>query len=467
MITSKKSTYYLRLFLDLIILNISFIVSAILAQSFKILMQRNYMLILMTGLNFVWYFVSNVIEFYEDFNTRNFSYQFIKIFKNVIVQILTAVLFIFLVKEDLFTRNFIILYAALLALLVSVRTQVIKHTIARVRGKEKNVRNVLIIGAGELGRNFFQMISKSNDFGFNLVGFLDDDKNNLNHKNIIGSLNEIDKILPEKKIEEVVIALPMYAANQLDEIIKVCNRHAVRVHIIPDYFRYLSKKFQINMMGNFPIITVRSEPLSEFHWRFVKRTFDIIFSLSAIVLILSWLYPLLFILNKIYSPGPVMFIQDRIGAKDKIFKCYKFRTMYVGNKSLNKYQPTTEDDPRITRIGKFLRKSNIDELPQFINVLKGEMSIVGPRPHPIAFNEIYKEMVDEIKIRSWVRPGITGWAQIHGYRGDVSDYEENKKRTIKRIEYDLWYIENWSSWLDVQIILTTVWQMVKGDTKGI
>ena len=186
MITSKKSTYYLRLFLDLIILNISFIVSAILAQSFKILMQRNYMLILMTGLNFVWYFVSNVIEFYEDFNTRNFSYQFIKIFKNVIVQILTAVLFIFLVKEDLFTRNFIILYAALLTMLVSVRTQVIKHTIARVRGKEKNVRNVLIIGAGELGRNFFQMISKSNDFGFNLVGFLDDDKNNLNHKNIIG-----------------------------------------------------------------------------------------------------------------------------------------------------------------------------------------------------------------------------------------------------------------------------------------
>ncbi len=467
MITSKKSTYYLRLFLDLIILNISFVVSAILAQSFAILLQRNYMFILMTGLNFVWYFVSNVIEFYEDFNTRNFSYQFIKIFKNVIVQILTAVLFIFLVKEDLFTRNFIILYAVFLIILVSARTQVIKHTIARVRGKEKNVRNVLIIGAGELGRNFFQMISRSNDFGFNLVGFLDDDKNNLNDENIIGTLNDIDKVLPEKKIEEVVIALPMYAAKQLDEIIKVCNRHAVRVHIIPDYFRYLSKKFQINMMGNFPIITVRSEPLSEFHWRFVKRTFDILFSLIAIVLVLSWLYPLLFILNKIYSPGPVMFVQDRVGAKDKIFKCYKYRTMHVGNISINKYQPTTEDDPRITRIGKFLRKSNIDELPQFINVLKGEMSIVGPRPHPIAFNEIYKEMVDEIKIRSWVKPGITGWAQIHGYRGDVSDYEENKKRTIKRIEFDLWYIENWSSWLDVQIILTTVWQMVKGDTKGI
>jgi lipopolysaccharide/colanic/teichoic acid biosynthesis glycosyltransferase len=221
------------------------------------------------------------------------------------------------------------------------------------------------------------------------------------------------------------------------------------------------------MMGDFPIITVRNEPLAEFHWRFVKRSVDILFSFIVNLLFLSWLIPLLYIINKVFSPGPVFFIQDRIGAKDKIFKCYKFRTMYTGNKSIGKYQPTVEGDPRITGIGKFLRKSNLDELPQFINVLKGDMSIVGPRPHAIAYNEIYKEMVDEIKLRSWVKPGITGWAQIHGFRGDVSDYDENKKRTIKRIEYDLWYIENWSIWLDIQIILTTIWQMIKGESKGI
>ncbi len=422
------------------------------------------MFILMMGLNFEWYFVSNVIEFYEDFNTRNFSYQFIKIVRNVIVQALTAVLFIFLVKEDLFTRNFIILYSLMLTVLVSARTQFVKHTLAKVRTKEKNIRNVLIIGAGELGRNFFNMINDHNDFGYNLIGFLDD---NSTDGETLGKIVDLDKILPENKVEEVVIALPIYASNQLDGIIKICNRHAVRVHIIPDYFKFLSKKFEVTMMGNFPIITVRSEPLAEFHWRIVKRTMDIIFSVFALVFILSWLYPLLFILNKFSSPGPVFFKQDRVGAGDKIFKCYKFRTMHSGNQSVNKYQPTVGDDPRVTKIGKFLRKSNIDELPQFINVLKGEMSIVGPRPHPIAFNEIYKEMVDEIKIRSWVKPGITGWAQIHGMRGDVPDYEENKKRTIKRIEYDLWYIENWSIWLDIQIILTTVWQMVKGDTKGV
>ncbi|MHB1685928.1 MAG: undecaprenyl-phosphate glucose phosphotransferase [Ignavibacteriaceae bacterium] len=466
MMVNKKSTFYLRLFLDLLLLNISFIVSAILAQSLKILLSREYMFVLMMALNFVWYFFSNVINFYEDFTTRNLSYQFIKIVRNVIAQALTAILFIFIVKEDLFTRNFIILYSVMLVILISIRTQALKYFLGRIRGNEKNIRNVLIIGAGEIGKNFYKMISDHEDFGFNFAGFLDDNKNEDNQE-IIGKLSDLDNIIVEKNIDEVIIALPIYASNQLDEIIKTCNRHAVRANIIPDYFRFVSKKFQISMIGNFPIITVRNEPLGEFHWRFVKRTFDIIFSTLAIIFILSWLSPLLTILNRIFSPGALFFVQDRIGVNNQTFRCYKFRTMHLNNKSRDKYQPAVEGDPRITKTGKFLRKSNIDELPQFLNVLKGEMSVVGPRPHPIAFNEIYEEMVDEIKIRGWVKPGITGWAQVHGLRGDAEDYDENKKRTIKRIEYDLWYIENWSFWLDIQIIMMTVWQMIKGDTKAV
>ena len=419
------------------------------------------------GLNFIWYFVSNVIDFYDDYNIRNFSYQFIKIVRNITVQALAAVLFIFVVKEDLFTRNFIIIYSVLLTLLVSIRTQAVKYSIIKIRGTGKNIRNLVVVGAGEIGKNFYESILKKNEFGFNLVGFLDDESEEVDGLTLLGKIGELNKTIIQKNIDEVIIALPLYAAEQLDNIIKVCNKNAVRVHIIPDYFRFVSKKFQVNMIGNFPIITVRSEPLAEIHWRFVKRAFDIFFSFLAIIFILSWLFPLLVILNRIFSPGPVFFLQDRVGAKDEIFKCYKFRTMTADNKSGNKYQPAVDGDERITRIGKFLRKSNIDELPQFINVLKGQMSIVGPRPHPIAFNEKYKEMVEEIKLRSWVKPGITGWAQVHGFRGDVLDYEENKKRTIKRIEYDIWYIENWSFWLDTQIILTTVWQMIKGDTKGI
>jgi putative colanic acid biosynthesis UDP-glucose lipid carrier transferase len=466
MLTGKKSTYYLRLFLDLAILNFSFIFSAVVAQSFRILLQRNHMFILMTGLNFVWYFFSNVINFYEDFNTRNFSYQFIKIIRSVIVQIIATILFIFIVKEDLFTRNFIAIYSVLLIVLVSIRTQLVKYLLSKIRESSKNVRNVLVIGAGELGKNFYEMVNSHIDFGYNFIGFLDDNVES-DVKNVLGRLSDLDKTINELNVEEVVIALPMYASNVLEQLIRTCNKRAVRVHIIPDYFQFLSKKFQISMMGDFPIITVRSEPLAEFHWRLVKRTIDIVFSFVVNLFLLSCLIPILYLVNKISSPGPVFFIQDRIGAKNKTFRCNKFRTMYSGNNSISKYQPTIEDDPRITRIGKFLRKSNLDELPQFLNVLKGEMSIVGPRPHAIAYNEIYKEMVDEIKIRGWVKPGITGWAQIHGFRGDVSDYDENKKRTIKRIEYDLWYIENWSIWLDIQIILITVWQMIKGSANGI
>jgi len=463
---NKKSTFYLRLFSDLLLLNFSFIVSAILAQSLEILLSREYMFALMMALNFIWYFFSNVINFYEDFTVRNFSYQFIKLVRNTIVQALSAVLFIFIVKENLFTRNFIILYSIFLIGLVSLRIQFLKYFLRKIRGSEKNIKNVLIVGAGEVGKNFYKMISAHDDFGFNFVGFLDDGKSELNPE-IIGKIGELDKTLLEKDIDEVIIALPIYASNQLDEIIRTCNKHAVRANIIPDYFQFVSKKFQITMIGNFPVITVRNEPLGEFHWRFVKRTFDIVFSTLAIIFILSWLSPLLIILNKIFSPGRLLFIQDRIGVNNKNFRCYKFRTMRVDNNTANKYQPAVEDDPRITMIGKFLRRSNIDELPQFINVFKGEMSIVGPRPHPIAFNKIYEEMVEEIKIRGWVKPGITGWAQVHGFRGDVEDYDENKKRTISRIEFDLWYIENWSFWLDIQIILMTVWQMITGNTKAI
>lgn len=465
MIVNKKSNYYLRLFTDLLLLDISFVLSAVLAQSFRILIDRSYMFALMMALNFVWYFVSNVIDFYEDFIVRSFTYQFLKILRNVLAQVIIAILFIFVVKEDLFTRNFILYYAFLTFVLVSLRIQTFKTVQIRVKGRENKLKNALIIGAGELGRNFYEFLSKRPEFGYNVVGFLDNRPDP--EKNVLGNITDLGEVITQRQLDEVIVALPMSASDQLDDIIKVCNRHAVRMHIIPDYFRFISQKYQISMIGDYPVISVRNEPLSEAHWRFIKRSIDIFASLLGIILILSWFIPLMFLINKLFSPGPVFFIQDRVGAKDTLFKCYKFRTMHTKNNGSNSYRPTVEDDPRVTRIGKFLRKSNLDELPQFINTLKGEMSLVGPRPHPVAFNEIYKEMVDELKLRSWVKPGITGWAQVHGLRGDVPDYDENRKRTVKRINYDIWYIENWSIGLDIQIILMTLWQMIKGDTKAV
>jgi putative colanic acid biosynthesis UDP-glucose lipid carrier transferase len=185
------------------------------------------------------------------------------------------------------------------------------------------------------------------------------------------------------------------------------------------------------------------------------------------VLVYSWLYPVIAIFLKKDSKGPVIFKQDRIGVKNKKFLCYKFRTLFTEKKDNDRFVPVMNDDPRITKFGSFLRRSNLDELPQFINVLKGQMSVVGPRPHAIPYDDKYGLIVEDIRLRHNVKPGITGWAQVHGLRGDTFSEEENARRTIKRIEHDIWYIENWSFWLDIQIIILTIWQMIKGDTKGI
>jgi len=467
MIVNRRSIYILRLLSDLLLLNIAFLLAAVFSQSMEILIVRYYMFFLLVGLNIFWVLLSNTIGFYDDFHSRNFPFQFVNILKETAAQVIASILFIFLAKEDLFTRNFIIIYAILLIFFISLRTIVFRKALKSLRRKGKNIRNLLIIGTGEVAYNFKSMINSNPDFGYHFTGFATETETVDSANDVVGKTGQLEKLISELSIDEVVIALKVKSDEFLDEIITICNRHAIKTHIIPDYFKFVSNRFQVSMFGNFPIITARREPLDEAHWRFFKRTFDMVFSLLVIIFIFSWLYPIIFILTKLSSPGPVFFIQDRVGSRNKNFKCYKFRTMKVsGNKSTYKFQPVVENDPRVTKVGRFLRKSNLDELPQFINVLKGEMSVVGPRPHPDAYEKVYIKIVDAIRIRYNVKPGITGWAQIHGLRGDVPDEKKNILLTKKRIEYDIWYIENWSLTLDVQIILITSWQMLRGKTKG-
>lgn len=463
MIVNKRTIKIARLLSDLILLNLVFILSAVLAQSWEILLQRNYMFILLALLNLVWYFYTNLSGFYNDFFTRRFSTQFFNIVKSSIVQVLITIAFIFFVKEDLFTRNFIVYLGVFLTIAISIRTIIFKKSLKQLHKKGISVRNLIIVGAGETGKNFKETICDVPEFGYRFIGFVDDEKSDDNY---LGKISELDTILKSYQIEDVVITLPEEESSLLDEIIRVCNINAVKVHLIPDYFRFLSNRFQVSSIGSFPVITARDEPLEEASRRFLKRSFDILFSLFVIIFIFSWLFPLIALLIKLSSKGPVFYLQERVGVRDQKFKCYKFRTMRTEMQKVE-FKPVTEDDPRVTPIGKFLRRSNIDELPQFFNVLKGEMSVVGPRPHPIPFHNKYSEYFEAIKLRHNVKPGITGWAQVHGYRGDVHDEEENKKRTLQRIKYDLWYIENWSFKLDLQIIMMTVWQMITGKTNAV
>ncbi len=465
MIANKKSLYLIKLWLDLVLLNAAFLFAAWLAQPSYILYQRPYMFILMLGLNILWYFTAKATDFYNNFNHGGFSFKARLIFKNTLIQIIAAIFFIFATKEDLFTRNFIVMYFLSLDFFVYLRITFFDLIQRKLYESGKYVRNLIVVGANNIGMEFVKLIETNPNFGYNFIGFIDDAE--FSDAKTVGTITELGTFLENQKIDEAVIAVANMDSHKLSSIINICNKNALRIHIIPDYFQFLSQKFSMSTIGNFPIITVRDEPLAEIQWRFVKRLFDIFFSVIVSLFVLSWLIPLIAIVIKLTSKGPVFFIQERIGLRNEKFRCYKFRSMYHEQKFTgNEFTPTEENDSRVTEIGKFLRRTNLDEIPQFWNVLKGEMSIVGPRPHPLAFNQEYLQYFEAIKLRSLVKPGLTGWAQIHGLRGDLTDENENRKRIVERIKYDIWYIENWSLWLDIEIIFTTVWQMISGKTKG-
>lgn len=465
MIANKKSWYSIKLSSDLILLNLIFLLSAVLAQSWTTLVNRRHMFFLLFALNVLWYFSTKVSDLYDVLNFHTLSNQVLIVFKNSIVQAIVAIFFLFALKENLFTRNFIVYYFLLINAAILLRILLLKSVQKKLLAKENYLKNLIIVGTNKAGIDFYELIQNHPEFGYKILGSITDENEN-GALNILGELKDLNSVLLNNSIDEVVVSISNASSETLNEIVAVCNKNAVRVHILPDYYQFLSKKFLVSVIGNFPIITIRNEPLGEFQWKLIKRIFDFLFTISISVLVLSWLVPLIAIAIKLSSRGPVFFIQDRIGLKNEKFRCFKFRTMRTIKNGEKIFKPAVEGDPRITKLGSFLRKSNLDELPQFWNVLKGEMSIVGPRPHAIAYHEEYVKYFEAIKLRHIVKPGLTGWAQVNGLRGDVSGEEENRKRTIKRIEYDLWYIENWSFSLDLQIILLTVWQMISRNTKA-
>ena len=466
MIVNQRSIFFYKLLSDLLLLNCAFLISSVYSQSWEILLEKYYMFFLLIGLNLLWIITSNYLNFYDDFFSRNFPVQFTNILKNSLLQLVITITFIFLTKENLFTRYFIVYYFILLVLFISFRVIIFRKVLKFLRRKGKNVRNLVIIGEDELAKSFQKMIVSNPDFGYNFKGFVS--PNALDNQDASEEfVYKLESTFTTIKVEEAVIALSRASHHLLESIIKVCDKYAVKVHIIPDYYDLISRRFQLSSFGDFPIITSRREPLNEVQWRLVKRTFDFFFSIFVTLIFLSWMIPLILIISLLVDRGPVFFLQDRLGTKNRKFKCIKFRTMKYEKVQVDEFKPVIENDPRITMVGKFLRKYNLDELPQFINVLLGDMSVVGPRPHAISYNDLYSKIVDEIRLRQNVKPGITGWAQIHGLRGDVTDEEENRKRTKQRIDYDVWYIENWSFGLDIQIILLTVWQMIVGKSRGV
>ncbi|MFH4963788.1 undecaprenyl-phosphate glucose phosphotransferase [Gaetbulibacter sp. M235] len=316
-----------------------------------------------------------------------------------------------------------------------------------------NLRNVIVIGDTDKTRQLINIFNKRIEFGYKF-------KKQFIIKEDSFSLQNCIKYIIENNIDEIYGSIAELSNKQINKLIDFADNNLKELKFIPDNKDIYAKKLKYEYYDYIPIISLRDIPLKVPFNKFIKRLFDILFASAVIIFLLSWLTPFLAILIKLESKGPVFFKQSRNGFNYKEFDCYKFRSM-TPNKDAHLFQ-ATKGDHRITKVGKFLRKTSIDELPQFFNVLFGDMSVVGPRPHMVSHTNMYAESVDKFMVRHFVKPGITGLAQVSGFRGEV----ETDKDIINRVKYDIFYIENWSLLLDIKIAIQTFANAVKGEEKA-
>ena len=309
-------------------------------------------------------------------------------------------------------------------------------------------KHVLLVGGGRVAEKAINQILSSRHLGYRLYGVLADKYHESLPKGFyLGKQDRFCEIARAGPIDEVIVALPLRMEKEIMEVVEKCNQEGIRVRIVPDFFRLIRNRAVLDSLGDLPLLGIRTEPLSLLKNRVTKRAFDICFSLAVLV-ILSPFFLIIALLIKLTSRGPVFFKQDRVGANNIKFEIYKLRSMTVQARKESDTVWTTADDSRVTKIGRFIRKGNIDELPQFWNVLTGNMSVVGPRPEREHFVEQFKNDISHYKVRHLVKSGITGWAQVNGLRGDTS--------IEKRVECDIDYIENWSFQVDLKIIYLTL-----------
>lgn len=329
----------------------------------------------------------------------------------------------------------------------------IRLALQHIREKGFNQKHMILVGYSRAAEEYIDRIKANPEWGYDIMGILDDNvQPGMKYRGVevIGRTEEIAGVLEAAKPDEIAITLGLSEYSKLEHIVAVCEKSGVHTKFIPDYNNIIpTRPYTEDLMG-LPVINIRHVPLTNTFNAFMKRCVDLGGSVFAIILF-SPVMLITAIAIKATAPGPLIFVQERVGLHNRPFKMYKFRSMVVQSEETEKGEWTTQNDPRVTPVGKFIRRTSIDELPQLFNVLKGNMSLVGPRPERPQFVEKFKEEIPRYMIKHQVRPGITGWAQVNGYRGDTSIY--------KRIEYDLYYIENWTLGLDIKIIILT---FVKG-----
>ncbi len=365
--------------------------------------------------------------------------------------------FVFLVciavfKISDFSRGLIAIYSVVCAFFMIFERLIIRWILSHIRSRGYNIKHILLIGYSRAAEEYINRIKANPQWGYVVRGILDDKvPRGTTYKGVkvIGCIENLSMILPVSQLDEIAVTLALSDYDRLEELVAMCEKSGVHTKFIPDYNSLIPNRPYTEDLNGLPVINIRYIPLTNTFNAIIKRVFDIVCSLIGLIVLSPFLVAVAVII-KCTSKGPVIFKQERVGLHNKSFSMYKFRTMYVQSDEEEAKGWTVKNDPRVTGVGRFFRRTSIDELPQLINILRGDMSIVGPRPERPQFVEKFKEEIPRYMIKHQVRPGLTGWAQINGFRGDTS--------IRKRIDYDIYYIENWSFRFDIKIIFLTVFR---------
>jgi putative colanic acid biosynthesis UDP-glucose lipid carrier transferase len=410
--------------------------------------------------NLIWLLSTNITGLYERVLNRDSIRTYQTFFKTYLLFVALLSIINIIVGTQAFFITRIFLFSSLL--LFGFLVGLWKLIFLAIRRSNRNLlmdsRNIIIVGSGKIGKDIFQYFELYKHNGYKVLGFFDDKTTEVDDMDLyLGKISDCINYVLDNAVDEIFCALPAAESDKIEQLMLEADKHLIRFKIIPEYYINTKRSMLVQNFDHIPVISVRPEPLESMLNRMIKRMFDIVFSLFVIVFVISWLLPVLAIIIKLQSRGPVFFVQIRSGKANVPFKCYKFRSMRV-NADADKNQ-ASRNDARITPVGAFIRRTSLDELPQFFNVLMNDMSVVGPRPHMISHTRQYSQLVDKFMVRHFLKPGITGWAQISGFRGETKKTEA----MLQRVEADVWYLENWSFLLDLKIIFLTFWHMIRGN----
>lgn len=354
--------------------------------------------------------------------------------------------------------SFYLWFYGILVILLPLGWALTRLSLKYFRRNGINSANAVIIGSGESAIRLRDAMRSDPGYGYRFMGFFDNDTTNAEAlgSEYLGTIDSLEDFMNREPVNEVYYTLSGEDHETLRRCVRYSDNHVAQFYYVPQLNQYVSRVSELSNIGKVPILNIRENPLKRISNRYLKRGFDLVFS-SAFLLLSPIVFLPIAIAIKVTSPGPVFFKQKRTGYLGKDFNCLKFRTMQVNTTSDT--QQAVRQDPRVTKIGNFLRRTSLDELPQFINVWLGDMSVVGPRPHMIKHTADYSKLIDKYMLRHLIKPGITGWAQINGFRGQTEELWQMEKR----VEHDVWYIENWNFFLDIKIIILTAVNMFRGD----